>query len=175
MTSVLNLGSIKHLTIPSEWSCLPLERGRAPGEISQVYTLKADPEVELFLYYRGSEEPKLIAEDFLKVLAAPPHKLSEEERFATECVIRNLSEESFFKQFSIATESINGTTVLVVDGQWKESQMRNLGVFVNGDGKGAVIDELHYTAPPEKFDAHLPAVRAILSSIRFGQGERAKS
>lgn len=174
MVSVFNLGSIKTMAIPAIWKSLPLEHSssRTPDQVSQPYALKEDETVRFILFYRGKQVYPDIASDFLNVLKEPPHELDTREYASIEVVLRHMSEDDFFAREFVRTESINGKTVLTAQGIWKESGLKNLGVFINGNADGSLIDELHYYAPQEKFDRFLPAAKEILASLKFAKGEQ---
>jgi len=175
MTGLFNLGSIKHLSLPDTWVSLPVEQDARSGETSYEYRLRSDEDVKLLLFYRGRLLPEPIGQDFLKALQSDPHDLAGEEYFSIECVIRNMSEDSFFQRYSVKTELLNGHKVIAVEGLWKESDLKTLAVFVDGNGKGTLVDELHFYAPSAKYDEHLAEFKKILASIKFVQLERQKS
>jgi len=160
------------MTIPSEWSTLPLERDNQKGAISQKYQLKSDDEVKFLLYCREREVAEDVASDLRAVLVQPPHKLAQKEYETIEYILRHMSEDDFFARSNVETKSFGGCTVLVVEGLWKASSVKNYALFVPGNDRGTIIDEIHFYAPAEKFDLHLPAALEIFQSIKFVNGVR---
>jgi hypothetical protein len=175
LISELNLGSISQLIIPAHWSTLPLERSGRYGSVAQPYALTEDEEVKFMMYSRGKEVASDIAHDFQVVLAMPPHILTAEEYATIEVVLRHMSEDDFFERRFVETQVIDGRSVLVVEGTWKRSGVKNLAVFVDGNGKGSIIDEFHFYAPTEKYDQYLSEGQAIYQSIRFANGDKQSS
>jgi len=171
LSTVFNLGSIKNLTVPSKWTAAPMEKG-PKGEISNVYKLNEDPEVEFLLYYRGKEVALDIASDFKAVLASPPHVLSAAEYATIEVVLRHMSEDDFFERYRVVTTKIGGQTVLLTEGRWIVSDVKNLALFAAGNNSGSIIDELHYYAPAAKYDKYMDQGMAIFESIKFDGGDR---
>jgi hypothetical protein len=160
------------MTIPSQWSTLPVERKQTTDSVTQPYCLKADEEVKFMLFYRGKEVSANVASDFQAILDAPPHKLSEDEYRNIIMIIRHMSEDDFFERYSVETREIDGRTVLAVEGMWTRSAVKNYGIFVPGNASGTIIDELHYYAPADKYVQYLPAGQEILQSIKFVHGDR---
>ena len=86
-----------------------------------------------------------------------------------------MSEDSFFERYCVKTEILNGHKVLVVEGLWKESDLKTFALFIDGNGKGTLVDELHFYAPSAKYDEHIGEIKKILASTKFVQLERQKS
>jgi hypothetical protein len=167
LVTVFNLGSVKSMSLPKCWKALPLEHGNKPGQVSQPYAIKGDEAVRFVLFYRGHEIYDDVAADLCKLLKLPPHDLDAREFSAIEIVLRNMSEDDFFDLEFARTTVINGKTLLVAQGVWKSSGLKNLGIFIGSDKANKLIDELHYYAPEAKFEQYLPAAQEILHSLRF--------
>src|SRR5262249_29954654 len=88
-------------------------------------------------------------------------------------VIRDKSNQDDFELFSPRTESLNGKMVLVIEGRYVEAQEDAYSIYVDADGSGRLIRELHYRAPKYQFLRYLTSARKTFRSIVWkdsGQG-----
>lgn len=162
MPELIDYGPIKRMLLPDHWKKLP-----NPDDFTIKYCRNDDKDVEIYFFFRGKPASKTTASQFCAVLAKPPHKLDAEELLDLEVVIRDASEDVYFTLTDARTEILSGLMVYVVRGHWKLSEVDSLGIFVDCDGDGKIIEEIYYLAPPDRFEKHLLEVREILNSIEW--------
>lgn len=129
------------------------------------YQLRTDNEVTLNFYYRGTLLHPNIAKEFLLLVSKPPHQLSSEEQESMSLVLRDAAYKEYFEMGAVRTEILRERTVLVAEGKWVASGLMNLGIFFNADKHAEVIQEIHYLAPPGKFEKHIGEAVASMTSI----------
>ena len=168
MTTLFNLGSVSSMQIPADWRPGRIISEERPGQVSQPYHFEGDSDITFATYYRGKAMPKLIGQYFKILLEKPAHKVIDDDEYETlYIVLRHMCEEQFFRIDELYTQAINGKMALFVCGLWLSTELRNLGIFMAANLDCTEVDELHYFAPQARFDEHLPAVQAIVQSIRF--------
>lgn len=161
------LGHSKLISLPDGWREYQAQTNLdLPGEavVSEFY-LESRPDVKFHYFSSGKLIAPMVAGEFVEVLAASPHNLSADEFANVELVVRDASEPEFFEMMAHRTELISGKVVLVVEGIWKFSNLRELGVFTHSDEAGRAIDEFHCSAPREIFETYRPQFEQILYSI----------
>ena len=161
------LRSVRSLTLAGLWRELELEVEMTPPEVRREFCPRETREVKLVTYYRGRPVSGYSAECLNRVLAAPEHQLSDSEREDVEVVLDNMSEPDFFDLYSLRTETIKGRRVLLAEGLWKRSSLRNLAMFIGDAEDTGEIQEIHYLAPEELYDTYLETARKMFESIEW--------
>lgn len=128
-----------------------------------------DPAVEISLYYRGQPIARAAANRLLSVLEKPSHSLTEQEVDAVSVVLRDASDSDWFDLRSARTETLKGRKVLVCEGVWKRSGIVDLGVFIDRNGDGSEIEELHYKAPENLYQKFLGTAGRAFRSISWNR------
>lgn len=163
---VENQGQVKRMQLPEGW----LEREPPPRTshtFIREFQAADNEEVTLSFFYRGHRTAAGDAENFLSVLAKPAHELSTEEADSIRVVIRDASEGKWFSTNSIRTEDLKGKSVLVLEGVWKQSDVADLGIFVDSDGTGSAVQEIHFLAPKTEYAKYLRVVDEALQSVKW--------
>lgn len=128
-------------------------------------------EVTLTLYYRPRPLPSVCAGHFATLLSQAPHALSKQEIEDVDLVFRNAAYPEYFDMQSARTEDLRGRCVLVYDGVWLSTQLRNLGIFFPLGQETDFVQAIHYVAPADVFAAHLGEAKACLASIDWQEPE----
>lgn len=107
------------------------------------------------------------AEAFHDVLAKPAHVLSSPELKSIAEVLDAKSDASVFNTLSARTESLNGKSVLIVEGRYKEKQVDTYALFLDSDGTGGAVQEVYYQAPKADFMSKLKAAKEALKTVEW--------
>jgi hypothetical protein len=134
--------------------------------------LRTHPDITLNLYYRPRPLPPNTARQFAAALSKPPHALSETGIDDISLVFRDAAYPEYFNMRSARTEILRGRTVLVYDGVWLSTNLRNLGIFFAADELAFFVQEIHYLAPADIFEAHLGEAKMCLDSIDWNEPAR---
>jgi hypothetical protein len=164
---VTNRGQVKRFDVPEGWSETTPSRGVGDVDYLQEFTSAENEAVKLSFYYRGTRINKVTATEFLHIQATEPHELLPAERERIGIVIRDAAETKWFDLQSIRTDVINKKKVLVVEGTWRKNRLSNLGLFLDTDGSGSAIQEIHYLAPEEDYQQFLPVAIKAIKSIEW--------
>lgn len=164
-TEIGNQGRIKSMLLPPGWSELPSGLDDFhPGSLRRFAPAAAE-RVELMFFYRGRPLDAGSAAAFKSVLTGEQRPLSAAELEEIAEALGNAGNREAFLVARARTASINGRPVLTVEGDWLAGGRKSLSVFIDADGTGAVVQEIHYMAPPETYEAHIDGARAALASI----------
>jgi hypothetical protein len=164
---LLNEGQVKFIAIPQGFIECPEPARDVDVRFLRRFQSEDNDKVELAFFYRGAPLNKVIGADFRSILSSPPHGLSAEELESIQLVLRDASEPEWFEMSSARTDVIQGKTVLLIEGTWKNSQLYNLGIFIDVDGTGCIVQEIHYTAPIDAREQYAAIAEAAISSIEW--------
>jgi hypothetical protein len=164
---LLNEGQVKFIAIPHGFVECPQPSREMDVRFLRTFKSSDDERVELAFFYRGAPMNKFIGTDFRNILSSPPHELSSEEIESIQLVLRDASEPDWFDLTSARTDVLQGKTVLLIEGTWKNSHLYNLGIFIDVDGTGCTVQEIHYTAPLDVREKYAAIARAAISSIEW--------
>lgn len=164
-TAIVSRGAILCMNVPEQW----LWGKRKTRDETQFSFLEfhpeGKPEVMLWFFYRGHKLTETIADSFKSLLALPSHLMTPQEVGSVEGVIRDKFRREFFELISARTEQLNGRAVLVVQGRYKESQEDSYSIYIDADGSGSVVQELHFQAPKDAYRHYIHEARKSFSSI----------
>lgn len=163
---VENQGQVKSMQLPEGWFEREVEETTSHTFMRQ-FQAADNEEVTLSFYYRGHRTSDGDATNFLRVLGQPDHELSSEEAKSVRSIIRNASDADWFLTNSIRTENLKGKCVLMLEGIWKASDLADLGVFVDSDGTGSAVQEIHFTAPKDEYSKYLAMIEEALKSVKW--------
>jgi hypothetical protein len=164
---LLNEGQVKFIAIPQGFVECPEPARDVDVRFLRRFQSADNDKVELAFFYRGAPMNKVIGADFRGILSAPPHELSAEEVESIQLVLRDASEPDWFDLSSARTDLLQGKTVLLIEGTWKNSHLYNLGIFIDVDGSGCIVQEIHYTAPLDVREKYAEIAKAAISSIEW--------
>jgi len=163
---ILSRGAVREMKVLDGW---------VPGKTKSrgdggIYTYQAihpadRPDIMMWYFYRGYKLNEEEGQTFRDALARPPHTLPRQEIAALEAVLRDKGSPDLFRLSSARTEVLNGKMVLVVEGHYIEVDDEALTVYVDADGKGCTIDELHFRAPASEYKQYMPDVQKALQSV----------
>lgn len=170
MASALkNEGQIKFLKLPAHWLEVEDEdEGMIMhGPQNKAFYLESNQEVRLNFFYRGFPLAPQYGAAFQKILGQEAHQLSAEELESIAMLVREASEPEYVELKVLRTESLRNRMILVVEGLQKETNKYDLGLYIDADGSGCIVQEFHYNAPADLYLNHRPEVLAILSSVEW--------
>jgi len=169
-TTIVDDGQIDSMIFPVGW--VAGEPAENPGIGSrwfrEVYR-EDSPETSICFFYRGLPVADGPAAAFKGVLARPPHALSDDELQSLSRILEHKTplNSELFEMTSARTEDWNGKTVMVIEGQYKESDDRIFEIYVDADGSGRFVQEIFYQAPDEQFSQHAEDARSALQSVKW--------
>jgi hypothetical protein len=159
-TTVENIGQVKELNIPNNWTELP----RQPSIDGTTFTALQDtkhPDAKLCFFYRGEKVDETNASAFHDLLKQPDHILNKAEFEAMAPIMRNKNNPEDFALSSAYTTSINGKRVLAVEGRFTPQDVDTVALYVDSDGKGAAVQEIYYQGPKKELVSLVQAKKAM--------------
>jgi len=169
-TTIVDDGQVDSMVFPLGW--VAGEPAENPGIGSrwfrEVYR-EDSPETSICFFYRGLPVADGPAEAFRSVLSRPAHSLSEDELKSLTRILEHKTplESDLFKLTSARTEDWNGKTVMIVEGEYKESDDRIFEIYVDADGSGRFVQEIFYQAPSEQFLKFADEAQSALLSVKW--------
>jgi hypothetical protein len=162
---VHNIGPINNITLPADWRP-GRSKHRVLGQSAyEEYTPPNDPDVCFFFFYRGLPLEPETARAFAAILRQPPHSLQPAEFESIKPVLRGKENRQQFEINGIQTQNLNGRVVLAITGLYKEDQKQMLSMLVDADGSGAVVEEIEFMAPKDKYAQYLPQAQNAMRSV----------
>lgn len=169
---VKKYGQVEHLKLPSGWNLLPPERPEwAVIGNSRQFSFTGDPNCSVVLYDRGVRSSNEAGRKFRDLLAKPPHKLDSKEIQEIKVTLGNMADPNFFELREIRTENLNGKNVLVIDGEWKNSQTQFHGLMIDADGSGSLVQEIFFEATPQSYAERIKEVTDALRKLKWKTGK----
>lgn len=160
-----NIGPINKISLPPDWQ-LRTERYNRPGQSSlQQYCPSGDPSVSLLFYYRGLPCDKETAGKFKETLAGPLHLLSSDECCQLRALLRGKENKQEFELLNFQSMELNGNHILLLTGIYIEDQKPMMCLYLDVDGTGAVVQEIEYQAPLDRYAIYLPQIEESIQSI----------
>lgn len=165
---VRNQMAIETLPLPAGFSEAPPQvRDFANASVSREFHPAGDNDTTLVMYYRGNPTSTEAGQAFRHLLNQQPHTLSAQELQAISPTLGNLADPLAFDLRSARTATVGDRNVLVVDGQWRNSQTQFHGMMIDANGKGTVVQEVFFEANLQNYTRHINAVAQSLSRIRW--------
>ncbi|MBI4533647.1 MAG: hypothetical protein HY711_06835 [Candidatus Melainabacteria bacterium] len=162
---VENMGQVAVMSMPPGWQegqTLANVRGNS---IYKEFCSPEDPAVRISFFYRGVPVSHTAADAFHAILEQPAHRLTSEEMKSLAQVLRGKDSTEEFLFSSARTEDLNGKLVLVLEGRYKENQIDMQEILIDADSTGAVVQEIEFQAPKDKFIKYLMKARDSFKSI----------
>jgi hypothetical protein len=152
-----------------------VERRAKPGCLYVEYLIHHLGGARFVYWNRGYGCDKLSriqAADFKALLDGEPHILTAEEKRKVTAVLGNgvMKNEGCFEVVpgGLRTEALaDGSTVLVLEADWREHLERSLGIFADFDGTGQYVEQVYLIALVRDFEKLLSSCRSALSSLRW--------
>lgn len=173
--------------MPQHWQEQPVEATDIPYRWQRAFTPPGLKEVEISLFFRGRKLDATAAAAFKKVLRQPSHPLKEQEFLDLSRVMLNMGDNQYIDPdlrgsqppncvIQMAeTGSINGKSVLVVQGTFQDSKGKPVNeccnVFIDGEGSGQYVFEIYLVVPaqlgPSIFQQQLGLFRGSIATIEW--------
>src|SRR4030095_11435797 len=171
LTSILisEHGQIKKMVLPALWIEGAVKEGPFDVQSLRWFHPPADDQPRLCLYYRGYPVDEAAGEAFSDLLNAWPLKLSAEELWPLQEVLRDAVPGEHFTLKIAKTGKLNGKRILAVEGSYVERGWDTYCVFVDVDGSGCIVQELYYTAPQESYAEYFNAAMASMRTIEWAE------
>jgi len=169
-TEIVDDGQVDSMLFPKGW--VAGEPAENPGIGSrwfrEVYR-QDSPDTSICFFYRGLPVADGPAAAFKAVLDGPPHTLSESELQSLPRILEHKTplDSELFKLSSARTEEWNGKMVLIVEGQYTESDDQIFEIYVDADGSGRFVQEIFYQAPSEQFRQFRAEAQKALQSVKW--------
>ena len=164
---VINHGQVQIMRLPEGWVESTTERHPLDVWTMRTFHPQGDSRTRLCLHYRGGPISPASAVKFRGLLEQSPHELSEAELWDIQEVLRDAMAPGAFEKTAASNKDWKGKRVIVLEGRWTASRETSLSIFVDADGTGSQVQEIHYVAPVEDFSKHLPLAQASLESIEW--------
>lgn len=169
---IIGHGQIKSMVLPPGWveKEEPEAEAAAIGKVDSavVFHPPEGDAARICLYYRGY--PLRVgdfARRFSELVAGQERALSSEELESLSGVVRNAYQSESFAVQDARVKSLNGRNVLVVEGQYTDSQACLLNIFIDVDGSGEQIQEIIFSGPPDQYNQRREEALASLESIEW--------
>lgn len=165
--AMLNQGQIVRLELPSGWVKSPDKHTLpATANFVEFHNLK-NPEAKICTYFRGHRISPSAGANFKKQMAAPAHKFSQEEYLELGEVVRDKAKDKDFEVKRHESIVLNGKTVLLVEGTYREIKQKAYAIFIDAEGSGEVVQELFYQAPEGIYGSHLKEAEESFKKIEW--------
>ncbi len=165
--SMLNQGQIVRLDMPAGWVQSP-EKHTLPATANFVeFHNEKTPEAKVCTYFRGHRISPSAGKTFKSLVKAAPHKLSQEEFLQLGEVVRDKAKDKDFELKKSETINLNGKTVLLVEGTYREIKQSAHAIFIDAEGSGEVVQELFYQAPTASYPLYLNEVEEAFKKITW--------
>lgn len=172
---------IAFLRLSDAWMETQQDAGRwggrsLDGKVFHQFQLKHAPLVRLDFWFRGRKLHPIAALSFHLTLSYA-HTLKDMELelirealgvVGTGVPSRRQSENVAHIHFA-EVGNLNGRFVLAVRWDHLKLKRQYISVFIDADGGGAVVHEIHFSAPPEKFAETEPHLAGLLRSIQWAE------
>lgn len=165
---VTNFGVVSSFTLPVGWveSSLVQNDGQQQSR-SRIFQHAENSSVQLCFFFRGHRVSEQAASTFLSILAKPDHFLKVSEFKSLSEIVRALSNSDTFKMLQSATRQMGNKKVLIVEGRFVQSAQDTYALFVDVDGSGTIVQEIHYQAPKLDYARHLLEVKTAMDTIQW--------
>ncbi|HEY9776902.1 MAG TPA: hypothetical protein V6C81_24270 [Planktothrix sp.] len=169
LLEVSNIGQIARVAIGGKWKREPAPIVNTPGGVLQQFNLETEQHTHLCFYYRGAPASQAATDAFRSVLGLHPHLLDMDERKSVEEILREKIPQKGFAYCSIKTVAIGLRMVLVVEGVYKQHNMRTITVFIDASKKheGSAVQEVTFLAPRDAFYKHYPTIMNAFKSLKW--------
>lgn len=158
---VKGIGQIKQMTLPMGYV---LDKDPSDLLLKEYYA-ESDDRVRFSFYYRGHRIPEAQGEIFKQMLAAGPRDLGLPDLEPISLIVMNVVLPEYFDFGNARISDLCGRRVLIVDGYWKGDGTSAFAVYVDSDGTGTAIQEIHFVAPPQLYPLYLEAAKSALKTI----------
>lgn len=168
---ITNFGVVATCRLPAGWV-----ENVAPAADTQSVRFRefhpADhPAAKICFFFRGHRVTESAAGDFQKLFSKADHYLTPSEFKSLAEILRDLADEAAFKLLQAATRDLSGRKVLTVEGRFIRSEHDTYSVYVDVDGSGSIVQEVHYQAPKADYPRYLKEVKLSVDSIQWRQSE----
>jgi hypothetical protein len=162
-------GAVRSMRLPTGWSWGERRNSGSQLNSYQELYLRANPEVTIWFFYRGSRISQDATKAFHHILSLPDHLLTKTEIGSISEILKDKSDSQSFDLLIAKTAEINGRKILIIEGRYKETQLDRYHIYLDADsnGRGGVIQEIFYQAPKAEYFRHLSEARTAFSSIEW--------
>ena len=165
VSCVRNIGQVESLDLPDGFV-----EGKSKddaGGFFQSYHLGSDPEIKLYLEYRGFRMGEDVSKAFHSLLSKPPHAINNAEVKNYLEVYSQKYNPDDYKIDVAETQNINGKTVLVIERVFQKFELKVRTLYVDSDGSGSAIQEISFQTPTSKSADHFANGVKALQSIKW--------
>jgi hypothetical protein len=166
---VRNHGQIAQMILPGGWveaTPYKFSGGIGTRSLREIHPPEA-PEARLCFYYRGLPMSAEAGKNFRAVLDLPLHQLNEEEWVSLTILLEDKAALEDFSPVVARTDILNGKTLLLVAGTYREIKEDTFEVFVDANGDGRTIQQIFFQAPTELYRQYLKTAKESMATIRW--------
>jgi len=160
-------GQIKKMVLPARWVEGPVQERPFDVQSLRWFHPPDDDQPRLCFFDRGYPIDEAAGEAFSDLLNAWSLKLSAEELWPLQEVLREAVPGEYFELKNASTGRLKGKRILLVEGKYVDRGWNTYSVFVDVDGTGCIVQELYYTAPQERYDEFLTAAMESMRTIEW--------
>src|SRR5262249_39964531 len=141
--------------------------------IFRQFQLNWAPSVTLDFWFRGGKASPAAGRDFVEILRRP-HVLSQHELESITEVLGVAGVElglgvprAIINVESAEVGGLKGRAVLAVRWQHKKMKRQFLSIYIDADGDGRTVREIHFSAPVDQFAQHVHLAHEAFRSIQW--------
>lgn len=163
----VNLGRIRHLSLPDDWSNHRQVLGQVGNSYLYYYGPEHEAELQFCIFYRGHLIDQIAGARFRELLGMPPHALNGAEIESLSDVLENRADGEAYKIESVVTDRIQQKPVLIVRGRFHHQNLEDMTIYVDDGLGGCAVQEIGLSAPAEIYQKYEPAVLSSLNTISW--------
>lgn len=160
MNTILEEGQIKHMQLPDGWA----DDATQENKLGFIRSFKS-PDCDKVQICHFTKHQLLSLQSnpiFVSLLAMPPHILDEAEWSSIALATYPAGNKRVFDLKESRTETLNGKTVLIIEGFWKEPKLHTYKIVSSMERQ---VEKVYFEAPPEAFFRFLPLVQEAFNTI----------
>lgn len=172
---------VRFLRLAGNWLESSRDAGLWGGDafdhrVFRQYQLRWAPSVTLDFWFRGSRVSVAAGNAFCAVLRRAQvldrsqlSAIKEVLGVAAAGVESGSAIEPVVRIQSAETGSLNGRTVLAVRWEHRKMKRQFLSVYLDAEGDGRTVREIHFSGPCDRFAQHLALIHEVLRSIQWAE------
>lgn len=164
---VIDNGKIEGFNLPIGWVEVEVTPNANVLWSMREFRPMKDSDVRLSIFHRGGPVSDSSAKSFRDVLNQPVHSLTYDEFWSVQQVLRDAALPDQFELLLAETIEVNGLTVLSVHGSWPKLKVDSHSIFIDADGLATQVQEIHFFAARDQYDAYWGDVQNAIASIKW--------
>ncbi|MBX9668225.1 MAG: hypothetical protein K2X93_11425 [Candidatus Obscuribacterales bacterium] len=182
-SQIPDMAPIESVTVPKNWQKEFNEGVFGDLAKSVTFTPPDAKDTNLTVYDRGYPIPTKEADSLKALLGKPAHKLTADEMAELgPGILGTVGDASAFNMTGASTTTINGKSVLKVEGDWKTSGKKFVGYYIPEGSPGGkmpsdnrAIKEMYFEGREPQFSQHLPQATKAIEGVTWKSNEPPKT